>query len=173
MTDHLVVFTPSGRRGRFATGTPLLQAARSLGVDLDSVCGGRGICGRCQIVVAEGSFAKHGIDSGSASVTPADAVEARYADKRGPLPAGRRLGCQARLTGDAVVDVPADSQVHRQVVRKRAEERDIALDPVLRACFVTVAEPDMHDPSSDLRRLQTALAEQWGVSSSRAGLPVL
>ena len=173
MTDRLVVFTPSGRRGRFATGTPLLQAARSLGVDLDSVCGGRGICGRCQVVVAEGSFAKHGIDSGSASVTPADAVEARYADKRGPLPAGRRLGCQARLTGDAVVDVPADSQVHRQVVRKRAEERDIALDPVLRACFVTVAEPDMHDPSSDLRRLQLALADQWGIASARAGLPVL
>ena len=42
--DALVIFTPSGKRGRFALGTPILQAARQLGVDLDSVCGGRGIC---------------------------------------------------------------------------------------------------------------------------------
>jgi len=41
--DPLVVFTPSGKRGRFPVGTPVLTAARQLGVDLDSVCGGRGI----------------------------------------------------------------------------------------------------------------------------------
>src|SRR5690606_14513872 len=61
----LVVFTPSGKRGHFPLGTPLLQAARSLGVDVDSVCGGRAICGRCQVVVSEGEFAKHGIRSGA------------------------------------------------------------------------------------------------------------
>ncbi len=64
MTDRpLVVFTPSGRRGRFPRGTPLLQAARELGVDIDSVCGGRALCGRCQITLSEGEFAKHGISS--------------------------------------------------------------------------------------------------------------
>ena len=51
-----VIFTPSGRRGRFEPGTTILDAARSLGVDLDSVCGGRGLCGRCQVVPAEGSY---------------------------------------------------------------------------------------------------------------------
>ena len=50
--DALVVFTPSGKRGRFPIGTPLLQAARTLGVDIDSVCGGRAICGRCQVLVS-------------------------------------------------------------------------------------------------------------------------
>ena len=44
-----VSFTPAGRRGTFAAGTTVLDAARALGVDLDSVCGGRGICGRCQV----------------------------------------------------------------------------------------------------------------------------
>src|SRR6516162_4235425 len=61
--DALVVFMPSGRRGRFPIGTPLLQAGRSLGVDIDSVCGGRGICGRCQVEIAEGEFAKLGVTS--------------------------------------------------------------------------------------------------------------
>ena len=65
-----VVFTPSGKRGEFAEGLSLLAAARTLGVDLDSVCGGRGICGRCQVDVAEGDFAKHAIHSGADHVTP-------------------------------------------------------------------------------------------------------
>ncbi|GGH29245.1 drug:proton antiporter [Alsobacter metallidurans] len=171
--DHLVVFTPSGKRGRFAEGVSVLEAARKLGVDLDSVCGGRGICGRCQVQVGEGSFSKHGIESHADHVTAWNAVEARYTSKRGALAEGRRLGCQARLCGDVVVDVPPDSQVHRQVVRKRAEAHPIEIDPVVRLYYVEVAEPDMHDPSSDFRRLQNALAAQWEVADTRADLALL
>ena len=68
---------------------------------------------------------------------------------------GHRLSCSARVQGDLVIDVPASSQVHRQVVRKAADARDIELDPVVRLHYVEVEQPDMHDPSGDLRRLMT------------------
>ena len=170
--EPLVVFTPSGLRRRFPEGTTLLEAARSLGVDVDSVCGGRALCGRCQITIAEGSFAKLGVCSRAAHVTPVGAAEARYAAKRG-LPPDRRLSCQARILGDLVVDVPAESQVHRPVVRKRAEAREIAIDPVVRLHYVEVDEPDMQDPSADLRRLQRALQQQWGLCGVTADLGVV
>ena len=70
-----IVFTPSGRRGSFPVNTPLLQAARVLGVDIDSVCGGRGLCGRCQIICAEGSFPKHQIASDSSHLSAICATE--------------------------------------------------------------------------------------------------
>jgi len=168
----LVVFTPSGRRGRFPSGTPLLQAARTLGVDVDSVCGGRSICGRCQILVAEGSFAKHGIESRADHVTPLGEAETRYAAKR-PLVSGRRLSCQAQVLGDLVVDVPAESQVHKQVIRKRVEARAIEIDPVVKLHYVEVAQPDMHDPSGDLRRLEQALKAQWGIDRVSSDLGVV
>jgi uncharacterized 2Fe-2S/4Fe-4S cluster protein (DUF4445 family) len=168
-----VVFTPSGKRGDFNEGTSVLAAARALGVDLDSVCGGRGICGRCQIEIAEGQFAKHAIDSRSRHATPWNEVEQRFADKRGPLAPGRRLGCQAKICGDLLVDVPPESQVHRQVVRKRAEEHPIEVDPVVRLHYVEVREPNLREPSSDFRRLQEALAEQWGVVDAAADLATL
>jgi uncharacterized 2Fe-2S/4Fe-4S cluster protein (DUF4445 family) len=168
----LVVFTPSGRRGRFPSGTPLLQAARALGVDVDSVCGGRSICGRCQILVAEGSFAKHGIESRADHVTPVSEAEMRYAAKR-PLATGRRLSCQAQVLGDLVVDVPAESQVHKQVIRKRVEARAIEIDPVVKLHYVDVAQPDMHDPSGDLRRLEQAVQAQWGLDRLTAELGVV
>jgi uncharacterized 2Fe-2S/4Fe-4S cluster protein (DUF4445 family) len=170
---HRVVFTPSGKRGEFTEGLSLLEAARVLGVDLDSVCGGRGICGRCQVDIAEGDFAKHAIHSGADHVTVWGEVEARYASKRGPFPPGRRLGCQARICGDLVIDVPPESQVHRQVVRKRAETHPIEIDPVVRLYYVEVAEPDMHEPASDLRRLQQALREQWDLAETHADLATL
>ena len=59
--DPLVIFMPSGKRGRVPEGTPVLDAARRLGVDLDSVCGGRGICSKCQILPSYGSFPKLGV----------------------------------------------------------------------------------------------------------------
>src|ERR1700733_12350545 len=110
MTNPLVFFAPSGKRGRFPEGTSVLEAARKLGVDLDSVCGGRGICGGCQVEVGEGKFPKLGINSGPDHVTGWNAVEERYTSKRGPLQEGRRLGCQAKLCNDVVIDVPPDSQ---------------------------------------------------------------
>ena len=172
MSDALVIFTPSGKRGRFTRGTPLLTAARQLGVDLDSVCGGRGICGRCQVAPQTGQFAKHGITSAVEALNPANAVEARYADKRG-MAAGRRLGCQACLQGDAVVDVPPESQVHRQVVRKAASTRPMEMDPATRLYLVEVAEPDMHEPSGDFERVARALEEQWQISGLQPDLEVL
>ena len=158
--DVKIVFTPSGRQAMLPVGTPVLSAARQLGVDIDSVCGGRAMCGRCQIDVGVGEFAKHGINSSADSLAPTTVVETRYAEKR-KLANGRRLSCQARLMGDAVIDVPPESQVHKQLVRKAADGRQIKMDPVVRLCFVDVREPDMHEPSGDLRRLIEALCEQW------------
>ena len=88
--DALVIFTPSGRRGRFPEGTTVLDAARSLGVDIDSVCGGRGICGRCQVTQGLGDFPKHGIVSEPAHLSPFADLEATYRSEKG-LAADRRL----------------------------------------------------------------------------------
>ncbi|MGI9508372.1 MAG: ASKHA domain-containing protein [Geminicoccaceae bacterium] len=168
----LIVFTPSGKRGRFPVGTPILQAAQKLGVDLDSICGGRGLCGRCQVTLGEGEFAKHGIRSSASHATSSGEVEARY-DMRKGLKNDRRLGCQAMLEGDLVVDVPAESQVHRQIVRKRAEVRDIELDPVVTLHYVEVEQPDMHAQAGDLRRLERALEQQWQLTGLSADLRVM
>ena len=91
-TDQVkVVFTPSGRQGYVPVGTPVLTAARQLGVDIDSVCGGRGLCGRCQISCVTGSFAKHQIESDVDHLSPFSATEEKFEERKGPLKEGRRL----------------------------------------------------------------------------------
>ncbi len=167
-----VFFTPSGRQAEIAVGTSLLDAARVLGVDLASVCGGRGLCGRCQVDIPAGEYAKHGVLDNSAGVTEWTESESEYAERHGLEP-GRRLGCKALLAGPVVVDVPPSSQVHRQVVRKRVEVRDFAIDPAVTLHFVAVERPDLSRPSGDLTRLRRALRREWGVEPDQADLQVL
>ncbi len=170
--DALVIFTPSGKRGRFALGTPILTAARQLGVDLDSVCGGRGICSKCQITPGYGEFPKHGVTVASDALTEWNEVEARYKRIRGMID-GRRLGCQAKVMGDVIVDVPPESQVHKQVIRKSASDRVIAMDPATRLYFIDVEEPDMHEPTGDFERVKRALAGQWKIEGVEAELSLM
>jgi uncharacterized 2Fe-2S/4Fe-4S cluster protein (DUF4445 family) len=170
--DPLVIFTPSGRRGRFATGTTVLDAARRLGVDIDSVCGGRGICGRCQVEQSVGAFAKHGITSAPDHLTPFGPVEAEYRVTKG-LADERRLSCMAHIRGDLVIDVPPESQVYRQVVRKGLDVREFHLDPVVRLHYVEVEPPQLASPSGDLHRLQVALEREWQLTDLEADLHVI
>lgn len=159
--DHLVLFMPSGKRGRFPKGTPIIEAARDLGVYVESVCGGRGICGRCQIDIQEGKFAKHGITSSADHVSEFSAKETRYAEKRN-LKEGRRLSCSSSVEGDLVIDIPQDGQVNAAVVRKVDDGRIIERNPAVQLCYVEVEEPDMHKPLGDLDRLKEALRRDWG-----------
>ncbi len=161
--DPLVLFMPSGKRGRFPVGTSVLDAARDLGVYVESVCGGRATCGRCQVSVQEGHFAKHGITSSDDHLSPVGPKEERYDRVRG-LPEGRRLSCSAQILGDLVVDVPQDTVINAQVVRKAADERVFDRSPAVRMCYVEVEEPDMEKPLGDLDRLLVGLSEQWHLS---------
>jgi uncharacterized 2Fe-2S/4Fe-4S cluster protein (DUF4445 family) len=161
-THPLVLFMPSGKRGRFPVGTPVLDAARQLGVYVESVCGGRATCGRCQVSVQEGHFAKHGIRSSDDHLSPIGPKEERY-DRVRSLPEGRRLSCSAQIVGDLVIDVPQDTVINAQVVRKAADERVFDRNPAIRMCYVEVEEPDMEKPLGDLDRLKAALSAEWQV----------
>lgn len=161
---HRVVFMPSGRRGEFPADTTLLEAARALGVDLDSVCGGRAVCGRCQVQLSLGEFAKLQINSKAENLSDSSETEDRYRRIKGLKPE-RRLGCQALLRGDVVIDVPADSQIHRQVVRKSADEiRNLQIDPITKLYYVELPKPSMEDQRSDLDRIAEELETVWGIS---------
>jgi uncharacterized 2Fe-2S/4Fe-4S cluster protein (DUF4445 family) len=159
---HRVVFTPSGLEGKVAGGTTVLEAARTLGADLDTVCGGRGICGRCQVTPSEGRFAKWAINAAPEALSPPASIERDYHGAR-PLAVGNRLGCAARIVGDVVIDVPVASQVHRQVVRKDLDLVDVLVDPSFRLFYVEVPAARLGDGASAAGALSTAVATQHGL----------
>ncbi len=173
MTNHRVVFQPSGRQGTVAEGTTLLDAARQLGVDVDSICGGRQTCGKCKILVENGEFAKYALESSAAHLSPADATETDYFAHHGGMPNGARLSCAACISGDVLVTVPPESQSHRQIIRKTATERVIEVDPTVRQVFVEVEQHELGARKGDWERLQEALEREWGFQNLRIDLQAL
>jgi len=150
---------PSGLRGKVPVGTTVLQAAQRLGVDLESICGGQGKCRKCQVLPQQGEFSKHGIVSRADHLSELTETELHHQSRK-RLKGGRRLGCNARILGDLVVDVPEESQQHKQHIAKAVTAYDIQVLPALRLYTVTLPEPDMHSPISDKRRLQQALVSE-------------
>ena len=156
---HLLILMPSGRRGWIEHGTPVLDAARGLGVEIESICGGRLTCGKCRVNIEEGNFPKHGITSDEAHLTPPSEEERLLLERLHA--AGGRLSCSACVTGDLLVTVPEESRAHKQVIRKSATQRVIEIDPAIRQVYVRVDEAQLGEHRGDWGRLQAALSEQW------------
>ncbi len=169
--EPLVIFMPSGRRGRVPVNTSLLDTARQLGVEIESICGGRLTCGKCRIQVEAGPFAKHGITSDPTHLTPAEADEEALLDKMGSPDC--RLACTALVQDDLLIFVPEESRAHKQVIRKSATERIIEIDPAVRQVYVVVDEAELGEHRGDWGRLQSALHDQWQLANLTIDLPVL
>ncbi len=163
---HRVVFTPSGRAGTVADGTPVLQAARQLGADLSSLCGGGGVCGRCAVRPQFGRFPTWSVTSEPDHLSPWGAKEETYRSWRA-LPDDQRLGCAARVLGDVVIDVPPSSQVHRQVIRKDTVDLgDLVVDPLIELRWLELAPAADDDGTAATRRITAELARAWGVEDA-------
>lgn len=155
--SHTVVFTPSGLSGTIADGTTVLDAAVQLGADLDTVCGGRGICGRCQVAPSTGEFAKWAITVSDQALSAWGVLEQSYTGKRA-IVAGQRLGCSAKICGDVIIDIPPESQIHKQVIRKTVDVGELAIDPIYTLHYLTdVASAD---------GITHALTAQWAMTLS-------
>jgi len=167
-----VIFQPSGRRGEVAEGKTLLQSAQKLGVDLESICGGKGTCGKCKVRVEEGFFSKDAIESSMSHLSPMTEGERKFIkEKDGP---NIRLACACEVHGDVKIFVPEKSRAGKQIVRKTARDVTIALKPAVRKYNVEVPKPTLHDLSmGDYERVGLALKEQYGLGGLQMDYRVL
>ncbi len=174
-TRHMprVVFTPSGHDGVVPVGTTVLQAARELGADIDSVCGGRGICGRCQVAPALGSHPKWAIDVTEDALSQWSETEQAYSQRRKGMLPGRRLGCTATICSDVVLDVPPESQVHRPVVRKSVDLTGVVLDPVMHLYYLQLPPSVLGDAASMSDLVIAELQRAHGCTATHLDLVAL
>ena len=116
-----IVFQPDGRRGRFSQGTTALQAAHELGVDINSICGGSGSCGKCIVKIVQGSE--------SLNKPTQDETDFIGMERIGK---GFRLACCTVLNGDAVIHVPKESRTGTQRLQTEGLDTAVDLDPLFR-----------------------------------------
>jgi uncharacterized 2Fe-2S/4Fe-4S cluster protein (DUF4445 family) len=159
-----VIFQPSGRRGEVAKGISVLEASRQLGVDIETLCGGRRICGKCKVRIEEGYFEKYGIDSRKDHAGAWQEEEGKFISPT-QRDEGYRLGCCARVEGDLLVFVPEESRAGKQVVSKAARDIRIEWDPAVKYYYGEVPKPTLEKPTGDLERLLEELSARHGLGS--------
>ncbi len=169
--EPLVIFMPSGRRGRVTPGQSLLDAARQMGVEIESICGGRLTCGKCKVQIEEGNFQKHGVVSTQTNLSPPGKEESHLLERMNS--ADCRLSCSAYVHGDMLVTVPEESRAQKQIIRKSATERIIEIVPTIRQVYVELDQPQLGEHRGDWGRLQDALAQQWQLNNLTIDLKTL
>lgn len=171
-TKAKVIFQPSGRRGVVRKGVSLIEASRQLGVDIETLCGEKKVCGKCKVRVEEGTFEKFGIVSSRKNAGPWQKEEEKFITPE-QKEAGYRLGCAAEVQGDVLVFVPEESRAGKQVVSKAAREIEIRWNPAVRLYTVTLSPPTFKDPLGDFERMAQGLKKEYGLENLDIDWPTL
>ena len=148
-----LVFFPYGKREWFKKGVSILDAAKALGIDLSSLCGGKGTCGKCKVK----------IEDGTEGLNPLTEQELKHITKE-EREAGYRLACQAIPTTVVSVYVPERSRIGKQRLQTEGLEVPVKqLNPFVKKYFVKLSKPTLHDSRSDEDRLLDALNAEYGL----------
>jgi uncharacterized 2Fe-2S/4Fe-4S cluster protein (DUF4445 family) len=153
-------FEPVGRRGECPSGESLLDCARQLGVDLVSLCGGSGSCGRCIVQIVDGEVSEP---------TPSEGADLRPEQ----LAEGYRLACQVIPRGACKVRVPPESLTAPQRTQLEGEEIAVIPEPPVSTYLLQLPTPSLEDLRADAERLLEALVEQHGILAANVDLIAL
>ena len=158
-----VIFQPSGCRGKVPRGSSIIEASRLLGADIESLCGGAKVCGKCVVRVEQGKFDKYNIKSSMSHVSPFQhEIEKKFIDTK-KHEKGFRLGCAAKIEDDVLIFVPEESIAGKQVISKAARDIKIDLNPAVKLYTIELKKPDFEDSLGDWERLCNGLKEKFGL----------
>lgn len=141
-------------------GQSILAIAEDAGVGIESLCGGKGLCGTCKVIVDEGQ---------ACLSDPSDADEFLLSESQ--LERGYRLSCRATVECGAatnhaehiVVTVPSVSQSVGGIVLTEGTELEIDLDPAVKQYHLEVDEPTLEDHLADRERLLAGLSSGYNL----------
>jgi len=164
MNAHTVIFTPSGIRAKAQEGQTVYDVALDAGVDIQSICGGKGLCKRCQCEIDTGKHAKFKLDVTSESIGKLTPTE-KKAIHDGELSEARRLACRAKIKGDLVVEIPSDAREAESSIQKKSTPIDVPLNPAVKLFMVQLPVPTLEDNPCDGDALIAGLKSEHGINA--------
>ncbi len=117
-----VTFLPSGKRAKGEKGKSILEIAQNAGEGIRSLCGGKGGCGKCKVVVKKGDY----------EINP-EPHEKFLSEKE--MEDGVVLACQTFLLSDAEIFIPPESRLEKQQILNEFIVSEKDLSPIVRKEF--------------------------------------
>ena len=153
MKTFKIDFEPLGKVASADKEDSIMNASINAGVDISSICGGKGKCGRCKIILKEGAATP--ITDAEKNMLSTDEIEK-----------GFRLACQTKALSDLVVDIPPESLILSQRLQTEGEDLEVGVEPLIQKVFLGLDPPTLSDPRSDLTRVIDGIYERKGIKPS-------
>ncbi|HXX73391.1 MAG TPA: ASKHA domain-containing protein [Candidatus Acidoferrales bacterium] len=155
MTSGNVVLAEYRKNAQLAQGDSILDAAKKAEIEISAVCGGRGLCGKCRIVVKQGSD----------NLEPVTHLEMMSLSQE-ELNAGYRLACCALLNreGTTLVGVPPESRAQQQRLLVAGIETAVSRNPSVKKFLIHLSKPSLEDIKSDAEVLLDGLSRERQVT---------
>jgi uncharacterized 2Fe-2S/4Fe-4S cluster protein (DUF4445 family) len=150
-----VRFIPDGKKIVVIEGTSILDAAIKAKVDISSICGGRGYCGKCQVIITDEQQSIVAISTDESNQLGQEKIALGY-----------RIACKAKINNDTTIKIPEESRTGKQKLVIMGTEPEINFNPPTRKYYIEPAKPTIHDRISDDLRVIKALKGK-GVEISR------
>jgi len=142
----VVVFEPDGRKVSVPIGGTILQVAKEAGINIRSECGGKGLCGKCKVVIKDFK-----------ALSKLTEVEKEFLSES-EIGFGYRLACQAKILRDVTVIVPPEGRLGFRRIQVTGIERSVKLNPAVKKLHVILPEPTLSDIRPDYERLLDTLS---------------
>ncbi|MEM2457541.1 MAG: ASKHA domain-containing protein [Archaeoglobaceae archaeon] len=140
-----VTFEPVGRTVESKEGI-LLEIARDSNIGIRSDCGGRGVCGKCKVVLIKGKVGE--LTESERKILKSEEIQQNY-----------RLACQTKVLSDSIIFIPKESRLEKRKVEESTIEPEIELETVVRKIPISLEQPNLKDVRSDLDRLRGKLGD--------------
>jgi len=114
-----IVFDPMNEVVEVEKGAILLDAIREAGIRVESICGGKGDCGKCKVILVKGEVSK--LSSKSEKHLSSQQVAGGY-----------HLACQIRVMSDSVFRIPVESRIDRPKILLNMNVAVDKLDPAVK-----------------------------------------
>lgn len=148
--DPVVSFDPWDIEADVADGETVLEAAESVGADIEALCGGNGVCGTCAVRVEAGDDQLSPVNDTERTVLPQEQLEDGY-----------RLACQAAVHGDVSVHVPPASRSQGAIIMTEGRSLEYEMDPAVTLHHVSFPAPTLEDHLPDRERVIEALNDRY------------
>ncbi len=150
MADRVwITFAPEGKRAEVEAGKTILEAAKSLGVDITSLCGGVGRCGKCIVVLKGGR---------SQFCKPSDKDRKWLTTEE--IKKGYRTACSTVIRDNLTVIVPEETRMGRQTLQIHGIQTEVDFEPLIKKFVAELPNSSLDDPRSDVDRLLETLKNQ-------------
>jgi uncharacterized 2Fe-2S/4Fe-4S cluster protein (DUF4445 family) len=166
MRKFKVTFLPEGKNIEVEENTTVMQAAAKAGVYVNTICGGKGVCGKCRVQVIAG---KANPGKQAIALLTKDEIDDSYV-----------LACQTRVQDNLEVVIPPESRLEAEQIlltdtftSEAASIESAHFEPLVQKIYLELQEPSNEDNIADSDRIIRELKRKTKYTSYERSLGCL